>query len=62
LDAKARIVVPMAVRQALGLKLGDTLAFVIDGNDVRIVRAALDPFASFNEWASEVDRKGYGNL
>jgi antitoxin PrlF len=65
LGAKAQVVLPKEARQVLGLKPGDSFAFVIDGNDVRIVRAPAegdDPFACFSEWASEADRKGYGNL
>ena len=65
LGAKAQIVLPKEAREALGLKLGDTLAFVIDGADVRVVRAPSegdDPFACFSEWASEADKKGYADL
>lgn len=65
LGAKAQIVLPKEAREALGLKLGDTLAFVIDGADVRVVRAPSegdDPFACFSEWASDADKKGYADL
>jgi len=65
LGAKAQVVLPKAARQALGLKPGDTFAFVIDGNEVRIVRPAAegdDPFACFSEWSYEADPKGYDNL
>lgn len=65
LGAKAQVALPKEARQALGLKPGDTLAFVIDGEDIRVVRAPAesdDSFACFSEWASEADRKGYGDL
>jgi antitoxin PrlF len=65
LGAKAQVVLPKEARQALGLKPGDTFAFVIDGMEVRITRAPAegdDPFACFSEWASEADRKGYADL
>jgi antitoxin PrlF len=65
LGAKAQVVLPKEARQALGLKAGDMLAFVIDGTDVRVVRAPAegdDPFVCFSEWASEADRKGYADL
>ncbi len=65
LGAKAQVVLPKEAREALGLKPGDTLAFVIDGADVRVVRAVSegdDPFACFSEWASEADKKGYADL
>ena len=65
LGAKAQVVLPKEARQALGLKPGDSFAFVIDGDDVRVVRAPADgddPFAGFSEWASDADRKGYADL
>ncbi|HXZ01094.1 MAG TPA: AbrB/MazE/SpoVT family DNA-binding domain-containing protein [Stellaceae bacterium] len=65
LGIKAQIVLPKPVRDALGLKPGDALAFVIHGHEVKIIpipAAANDPFACFTEWASEADRKGYADL
>lgn len=65
LGAKAQVVLPKEARQALGLKPGDSFAFLIDGDDIRVVRAPAegdDPFASFSEWASDADRKGYADL
>jgi antitoxin PrlF len=65
LGAKAQVVLPREARQALGLKPGDSFAFVIDGDDVRVIRAPADgddPFACFSEWASDADRKGYADL
>jgi antitoxin PrlF len=65
LGAKAQVVLPREARQALGLKPGDSFAFVIDGAEVRVVRLPAegdDPFACFSEWASEADRKGYADL
>ena len=65
LGAKAQVVLPREARDALGLKPGDSFAFVIDGDDVRVVRVPADgddPFACFSEWASDADRKGYADL
>jgi antitoxin PrlF len=65
LGAKAQVVLPKEAREALGLKVGDSFAFLIDGEDIRVVRAPAegdDPFASFSEWASDADRKGYADL
>ena len=65
LGAKARLVLPKEVRQALGLKPGDSFAFLIDGEDVRVVRTPTegdDPFVTFSEWAAGSDRKGYADL
>lgn len=65
LGAKAQVVLPKPVREVLGLKPGDDFAFEIDAGEVRVVRlppAGEDPFATFTEWASEADRKGYAEL
>jgi antitoxin PrlF len=65
LGAKAQVVLPKEARKALGLKPGDAFAFVIKGDDVRVIRAPAegdDPFACFSEWNSDADRKGYADL
>lgn len=65
LGAKGRVVLPKEARRALGLKPGDSFAFLIDGDAVRVVRLPGEgdnPFACFSEWASEADRKGYADL
>ena len=65
LGARARIVLPKDVREALRLKPGDSFAFLIDGEDVRVLRAPAEsggPFSCFSEWASDADRKGYAGL
>ncbi len=65
LGVKAQIVLPKPVRDVLGLKPGDEFAFVIHGNEVKVIPAPVagdDPFATFTEWASEADRKGYADL
>lgn len=65
LGAKAQVVLPKPVREVLGLEPGDEFAFEIEAGEVRVVRlppAGDDPFATFTEWASEADRKGYAEL
>ena len=65
LGAKAPLVLPKEVRQALGLKPGDSFAFLIDGEEVRVVRTPAerdDRFVTFSGWASEADRKSYADL
>ena len=65
LGAKAQVVLPKEAREALGLAPGDTFAFAIRGDDVRVIRTpadGCDPFACFTEWASEADRAGYADL
>ena len=65
LGVKAQVLLPKPVRDVLGLKPGDAFAFVIRGDEVKVVRAPAegeDPFVCFTEWASEADRKGYADL
>jgi antitoxin PrlF len=66
LTSKAQTTIPMPVRTALRLVEGDELAYTIDGDRVVLTKAsrepADDPFASFNEWASDDDRRGYAEL
>jgi antitoxin PrlF len=66
LTSKAQTTIPLPVRSALRLAPGDELAYAIDGNRVVLTKAtrspADDPFATFGEWSSEADRKGYAGL
>ncbi len=66
LTAKSQTTVPHAVRRALGLRPGDELAYVIDGDRVVIAKAIVevadDPFATFDEWSGEADRNAYADL
>jgi antitoxin PrlF len=66
LTAKAQTTVPQAVRAALRLGVGDELAYVIDGDHVVLTKAKSevkdDPFATFDEWASDADTKAYASL
>lgn len=68
ITSKSQTTIPQAVRAALHLKEGDTIAYVI-GADGRVMisrarndQLVEDPFATFSEWDSEVDRKAYANL
>lgn len=38
---KGQITLPKDIREVLGVKAGDRVAFVVDGQNVRIVNAAL---------------------
>jgi antitoxin PrlF len=66
LTSKAQTTIPMPVRTALRLVEGDELVYTIDGDRVVLTKAsrepADDPFATFNEWASDDDRRGYADL
>ena len=67
LTSKLQTTIPQAVRSALGLKQGDEIAYEIDGDRVLLRKAKEtvldeDPFAVFDEWKGEADRKGYANF
>lgn len=65
LSSKAQTTLPQSVRAALRLKEGDVIAYHIEDGRVVITKAPVvadDPFATFDEWASEADRKAYADL
>jgi antitoxin PrlF len=66
LTSNAQTAIPQAVRTALRLTEGDELAYEIDGYRVILTKASNrgndNPFGTFSEWDSEVDRRAYGDL
>ncbi|HZW15222.1 MAG TPA: type II toxin-antitoxin system PrlF family antitoxin [Brevundimonas sp.] len=66
ITSKAQTTVPQAVRNALGLREGDELAYEIRDGQVTLTKARSDvqddPFATFEEWDSEADRRAYAGL
>ena len=66
LTTKAQTTIPQPVRNALGLREGDEIAYEIEGKRVILTRAgaaaADDPFATFDEWSSDADVKAYAKL
>jgi len=65
LTSKAQTTVPQPVREALRLRPGDELAYEIAGGRVILTKAQVgleDPFATFEEWNSDADRRAYGEL
>lgn len=66
ITSKAQTTIPQPVRAALRIQAGDELVYTIDGNRVILTKAAPvpadDPFATFGEWASDNDRRAYGDL
>jgi antitoxin PrlF len=70
LTTKAQTTIPQPVRAALGLRAGDDVLYEIDGGRVVLTKvrtsspglAIDDPFATFEEWNSEADRRAYGEL
>ena len=66
LTSKAQTTMPQPVRTALDVREGDQLAYVIEGGRVILSkvpeqRVLEDPFRTFTEWDSEIDRQAYGD-
>jgi antitoxin PrlF len=66
LSNKAQTTIPRSVRTALRLREGDTIEYEIVGREVILRKAEAsiveDPFAGFDEWDSDADRRAYGDL
>ena len=66
LSNRAQTTIPQAVRDVLRLREGDELAYVIENGRVTLTKLSTetveDPFATFSEWHSDADRKGYAEL
>jgi antitoxin PrlF len=68
LTSKAQTTIPQPVRAALGLEVGDEVAYDIQDGRVVLTKAKAgaaaeeDPFAIFDEWDSEADHKAYAGL
>jgi antitoxin PrlF len=69
ITAKSQTTIPRAVRAALDVGPGDSVAYEIRGKEVVMKRAPTPPkdmflanFSTFTEWDSEADRIAYANL
>ena len=65
ISSKAQTTLPRAVRAALDVRDGDQLAYEIKDGVVILTKAgppAEDPFAVFQEWASDADAKAFADL
>lgn len=64
ITSKSQLVLPKEVRARLNVGPGDTLEFRIDAKSVRIEKATAqdDPFATFDEWATQADEDAYRDL
>jgi|SRR6516164_7140933 antitoxin PrlF len=66
ITSKAQTTIPAPVRVALHLKEGDELGHSIEQDRVISTRAdrgpSDDPFACFDEWSSEADRRAYAGF
>ncbi len=66
-SVKSQTVLPKQVREALGVRPGDTLRYRMTEQGVVIDKAlqandADDPFAAFSEWNGAADEEAYGDL
>jgi antitoxin PrlF len=65
LTSKAQTTIPQPIREALRLRPGDEIVYVIEGGRVllsRVPSESDDPFSAFTEWDTEADRKAYAGL
>jgi antitoxin PrlF len=72
LTSKAQTTIPRAVRNALGVKEGDELAYQIEKGWVVLTKAPMrlprkgvpfeDPFAAFCEWDTPEDDEAFADL
>ncbi len=73
LTSKGQTIIPQRVREALGVKEGDQLAYAIEDGRVVLTKAPLprlprrgdpleDPFSTFWEWDSEEDKQAFSDL
>jgi antitoxin PrlF len=66
LTSKAQTTIPQPIRDALRIRPGDDIAYVIEGGRVILTKAEArhgeDPFATFSEWGSTNDARAYGKL
>jgi AbrB family looped-hinge helix DNA binding protein len=69
LSSKGQITLPKEVRQIIGAKAGDTIAYEVEGNVVRLKR--LEPFdaafhaalsSTLSEWATDADEEAFRDL
>jgi antitoxin PrlF len=66
LTSKAQTTIPQAVRHHLGLKEGDVLDFVIEGERVLLCKPVTAPEEGtatvLGEWESEADKRSFNGL
>lgn len=67
LTSKSQTTIPQAVRAALKLREGDELVYTFEADGRVVISRAVpqpvdDPFATFDEWDSDADRKAYADL
>lgn len=65
-SVKAQTVIPLAIRERLGIRAGDTLRYTITPGGIMIDRAPQpneeDPFVAFHEWATPEEDEAWKDL
>ena len=64
-SVKSQTVLPVEVRERLGVGPGDRLRYLLTPDGVRIEKAPAegeDPFFAFTEWAGAADEEDYADL
>jgi AbrB family looped-hinge helix DNA binding protein len=71
LTSKSQTTVPKAVREALGVKAGDRVAFLVQGGQARVIKAPTAEELAFlrladesfaEEWSSAEDCEAFDSL
>ena len=69
LSSKAQVTLPRKVREAIGAKAGDTIAYEVEGNVVKLKR--LEPLdaafhaalsSTLDEWTTDADEEAFRDL
>lgn len=63
---RSQMVIPKTIRERLGVGPGDMVQFRVTAKGVVVerlaIRGEIDPFAAFDEWDSDADRRAFANL
>ena len=66
LSVKSQTVIPLAIREHLGLSPGDSVRYTVTQRGIVIDRAPdtmdEDPFATFHEWATPTEDSAWKDL
>ncbi len=58
--SKGQVTIPKNVREALGVKTGDRVTFVVDGNNVRVINSTVYALMRFQEqMKGEAEKAGF---
>lgn len=58
--AKGQVTIPKNVREALGIKTGDRVTFIVDGSSVRVINSTVYALMRFQEqMKGEAQKAGF---